>query len=286
MNRKRKIRHVLDWILALIIAVSLSALFFLGWVWYGVFNQSALNDWLNANGHYEIRYEQFMKETESCLDYLDIPKEVLDWEKIHTKFLIESKEGVFQNKNEYSLNSGENVWEDENSQNVQDTEKDVSVSIGSEICIQLEKYLGTQNIVLTAKAADGIKELETFLDQAFVKYTQDVQIEDWRMKRELLQDRVIQKCVLLGVICLVGSVVLIAIQHRKRLACRYMGFGVLLAGLIVLVRNLYGTLTGIIKGNFLEQVYQKNGYFLGMIAVLFGLGIMTLPYVLDNRKKS
>ena len=221
-----------------------------------------------------------MKETESCLDYLDIPKEVLDWEKIHTKFLIESKEGVFQNKNEYSLNSGENVWEDENSQNVQDTEKDVSVSIGSEICIQLEKYLGTQNIVLTAKAADGIKELETFLDQAFVKYTQDVQIEDWRMKRELLQDRVIQKCVLLGVICLVGSVVLIAIQHRKRLACRYMGFGVLLAGLIVLVRNLYGTLTGIIKGNFL------NGYFLGMIAVLFGLGIMTLPYVLDNRKKS
>ena len=83
-----------------------------------------------------------------------------------------------------------------------------------------------------------------------------------------------------------GSVVLIAIQHRKRLACRYMGFGVLLAGLIVLVRNLYGTLTGIIKGNFLEQVYQKNGYFLGMIAVLFGLGIMTLPYVLDNRKKS
>lgn len=70
------------------------------------------------------------------------------------------------------------------------------------------------------------------------------------------------------------------------MACRYMGFGVLLAGLIVLVRNLYGTLTGIIKGNFLEQVYQKNGYFLGMIAVLFGLGIMTLPYVLDNRKKS
>ena len=127
MNRKRKIRHVLDWILALIIAVSLSALFFLGWVWYGVFNQSALNDWLNANGHYEIRYEQFMKETESCLDYLDIPKEVLDWEKIHTKFLVTSKADVFQNKKEGFSNSVKNVQEDQKPQNVESTEESVKV---------------------------------------------------------------------------------------------------------------------------------------------------------------
>ncbi len=286
MNRKRKIRHVLDWIFAFVIATSLSVLFFLGWVWYGVFNQSALNDWLNAKGYYEIRYEQFVKETEFCLDYLNIPKETLDWEKIHTKFLITSKADVFQNKDESFSDSGKSVQEDQNFQNIQDIEENANVSIGAEICKQLKKYLETQNIVVTAQAQDGIEELEGFLDQAFVKYTQDAQIENWKIKRQLLQDRVVQKCILLGMICLVGSVILIAIQHRKRLACKYIGFGVLLAGLIILARNLYGILTGITKGNFLEQVYQKNGYFLGVIAVLFGLGVMLIPYLLNNRKKS
>lgn len=286
MNRKRKIRHVLDWIFAFVITASLSALFFLGWVWYGVFNQSALNDWLNANGHYEIRYEQFMKETESCLDYLDIPKEVIDWEKIYTKFLVTSKADVFQNKKEGFSNSVKNVQEDQNSQNVESTEESVKTSIGTEICIQLEKYLKSQNIILTDQAQNGIKELGIFLDQAFVKYTQDAQIKAWNMKRQILQDKVVQKCIILGMICLMGSVILITIQHRKQLACRYMGIGVLLAGLIILARNLYGTLTGIIKGNFLEQVYLKNGYFLGVIAVFFGLGIMVIPYLLSDRKKS
>ena len=126
----------------------------------------------------------------------------------------------------------------------------------------------------------------TFLDQAFVKYTQDAQIKAWNMKRQILQDKVVQKCIILGMICLVGSVILITIQHRKRLACRYMGIGVLLAGLVVLARNLYGTLTGITEGNFLEQVYQKNGYFLGVIVVFFGLGIMSIPHLLSDRKKS
>lgn len=286
MNRKRKIRHVLNWILAFVIAVSLSALFFLGWIWYGVFNQSALNDWLNANGYYEVRYEQFMKETGSCLDYLDIPKEALDWEKIHTKFLIASKADVFQNQDENFSDFGKHAQEDQNSQKLQNTDEHVNVSIGSEIGIQLENYLKTQNVVLTVQAQDGIEGLITFLDQEFVKYTQDVKIEEWKVKRYLLQDRIVQKCMILGMICLVGSVVLVAIQHRKRLACRYMGGGVLLAGLIILMRNLYATLTGITEGNFLEQVYQKNGYFLGVIAVLFGLSVMAVPHLWSNRKKS
>lgn len=261
MDKKRRVRHFLNWLLMLAFAGSLLMLTFLGWVWYGAYNQNTLNESLNQMDYYESRYQVFEERMNEFLQLLGVSENAVDRELIYTRFLVESKLAVTLTEER------EDAWK-----------------AGSDIRSQLENYFDTQGITLTEKAREGLARMEEDLNELSASLYGNSQLYAWNQEREVLREELPHTLMKSVGLMAVSLLLLVLIQHKKRFALPYIGIGVLLSGVCMLGFCIWGLLGGIMEG-LMKNTLVSRGLEIGGLEVSMGVVVLLFPKFMAGAEK-
>ena len=259
-NRHLK-RHILDWLLVLVIALGSFLIAVNGYYRYGVYSQTIMSESVSESEYYDEQYDKFEQELNLFLDAIGVPAEVVNegqdlrsWYsfELRKKVLTEDKEGAF------------------------------SDGIRDKIEMPVRTYLYENNILLSDEAELGFANMLQSLEANLTEEINHPDIQRWYAEREAFEADTGLSTFLGAAAAVLAAVILFLIQHYWYRAVYYTGTGVLCGGLMSAAYILYlrfGAGTGEADGTLQSlSIYHAKVLETGCLiaALCIGLGIFLM----------
>ena len=209
-KHKNSRRHVIDYLLAGIIGVSVFALCTIFYYRYAVYAQNVMSDSVSASEYYEEQYDKFERELELFLDSIGVPSSVVsEGQDLRSWYYFELRKRVLTENRAGAL------------------EKSVQEKIETPV----RTYLSENNIGLSEEAEAGFESMLQSLETNLSQELDHPDIEAWYAEREAFAQESGKTLglALLAVMMAVGT--LFFIQHYKYRTLHYAGLGCLLGGI-------------------------------------------------------
>lgn len=202
MTGKRRRRRICNGILTAVTAISLWGLMVTGIFRTAVYRMEIINQVISETGYEQKRWEAFRAEAGDAVRDAGLPEEILDWERIRDRFLVELKQELRGSKEEES-----GGW------------------LSSMAAERVRAFLDEQEIHMTEEAERGVAALGENLQAMEERYTSVPEIENWKKREKAFQEQEKAAMMLLGGILLLAMGTAAGIQHRKSRILDIAGIG-------------------------------------------------------------
>lgn len=220
-KHKIRKRHLMDRLLTGILGAAVCLLCVVFYYRYAVYSQSVMSESVSASEYYEKQYDRFSEELRLFLGAIGVPEAIAGNEEelrawysfeLRKKVLTEDRAGAF------------------------------SASIYERIEKPVRNYLAEEQIVLSAEAEAGFRNMLSSLESNLKDEIDHPDIRQWYAERDAFEGHSGPAVLLSGAAAAVAVLILFLIQHYRYRAVYYTGAGLCLGGaagaLCVLLNDL------------------------------------------------
>lgn len=202
MTEKRKKRRICNGICAAAMAFALWGMMINGIFASTVYQTEVLNQIVSESGYEMERWTAFEEEARAAVTEAELPEDVMDWETVRERFLVDLKKEFWGNGAEKSSD-----WFGELA------EEGIST------------YLQERNIYMPEEAERGAAALKENLQAMKERYTSVPEMENWREEQKNFQDKEGKTSAVLWGILLLSAGLAAGIQHRRSRILDIAGMG-------------------------------------------------------------
>lgn len=215
---RHKKRHLLDWLLMLVLALSSFLLAGTAYYRYAVYSQNIMSEAVGGSEYYDAQYGKFEQELNLFLGAIGVPEEVVsrdqglrDWYsfELRKKVLTEDQEGAF------------------------------SEGIKNKIELPVRTWLSENNIQLSEEAELGFSNMLSSLETSLTEELNHPDIGRWYEEKAAFLAEYGKTVLPAAAAFILSVVLLVLIQHFRYRAFHYMGSGMILGGLMSAAYVIY-----------------------------------------------
>ena len=260
-EHKNSKRHVIDYLLVLVIGASLFSLCTIFYYRYAVYARNVMSESVSASEYYEEQYDKFENELDLFLSAIGVPAEVVsDGQDLQSWYYFELRKKVLTEGREGSFEE----------------------SVRDKIETPVRTYLSENNIGLSEEAEAGFENMLQSLENNLSEEISHPDIQVWNTERESFAQKSAVPTGAAALAAAAATVLLFLIQHYKYRAVHYMGLGIALggAGGIAYVLYQYQRLHAAAADGGLRsiQLFTKNISVTGVMipAAVFAVGLLLI----------
>ena len=208
-RHKNTKRHVIDYLLAGIIAAAIFSLCTILYYRYAVFAQNVMSDSVSASEYYEEQYDKFERELDLFLGSIGVPSSVVsDGQDLQSWYYFELRKRVLTENREGTLEK----------------------SIQDKIETPVRTYLSENNIGLSGEAEAGFESMLKSLESNLSQELDHPDIRTWYGERDAFTEKSSLSMGIAALAAVLAAGILFTIQHYKYRTLHYAGIGCLLGG--------------------------------------------------------
>ncbi len=259
---KNKKRHVVDWLLVLVLAAGLFTMAAVFYFRYAVYSQNVMSEAVASSEYYEEQYSKFEQELGLFLSAISVPEDVINEDQglrewyyfeLRKKTLTEDRAGFFEE------------------------------SIHEKIEEPVRQYLTENQITLSEEAELGFENMLSSLEKNLAMEIDHPDIRSWNEERTQFfsESELILQLSALAAVCAI--LLLFFIQHYLYRGVHYTGIGFIIGGLLsaayILTQYLLPSGEGAAPAGLGSiSIFRQSVLFQGMLipAAMLGAGILLL----------